>query len=497
MFLFMQNRCLCSCLLLVLTIVFISASADASDIDTQLRIEQNIEKNSHHQELDILKDEDYLGHKHPELILEGKSYPVKHNVNDLGRALYVSLQEKNWSAAQYFLSQYQSLHNPDPQLLAYAKGSLARIKGDLQSSIKEFQHLLSLNAHFLPGQLALARVLFEDHQDRAASSVFAKIAKKLNADNKQQKGVGRTVTSFSSALKKRGDWARTVIVGGVWKDNLNQSSQSETCLLSYQGQCIYTRTLPEAISAAGLDYQLTASKKWSFAKHHGLYTKSLWYGQRYDEYSQYNQSTFNSQLGYRYQDIDTQIRLAPLFEFSSYGTESLYSAWGLHGEWTENISRQRMFKFNVDYKELRYKKDNYQRYDGPSYSLNATLWQGFTDNWTVFGGVDWLNRLAEDRPYAYRQVGMRIGVSKIFTNKLSTTLYGAVRQQSYHEFSNLLGERREDNVINITLVVKAPNLSLFGVTPSLTLSHFDTRSNVDWLYSQRSNEISLKIEKSF
>jgi len=476
---------------------FLSTTANGADLDTQLRIDQNIEHRSRAQEQLLLKDEDYQAQQHPKLIVDGKSYPVGHNANDLGRALYTSIKEKKWSAAVYFLTQYQTLANLDPLLLAYAKGALARIKGDMQTAIKEYRHLLTLNDQFLPGQLELARVLFEDHQDKEARAVFDKIAVHLNIDNPQHAGVNRSVTSFSKALDKRSDWAFSLSLGSIWRDNLNQSSQSETCLLSFQGQCIYTRTIPKAISARGVDYQLTASKALALKGHHGLYTRSLLYGQKFDEFPDYNQSTLNTQWGYRYQDLDDQIRLSPQYEISNYANKTLFSALGLHGEWTHKISRQTMFKFNADYKEMRYKQDNYQRYDGPSYSANATAWQGLDNNWTLFGGVDWLNRLAEDRPYAYRQIGARIGVSKNYSNKISTTLFGSVRQQTYHAFSNILGERRKDRTKNITLVVKAPGLSVQGFVPSLTLKHSDTRSNVDWLYSQRSNEIILKLEKSF
>jgi len=122
----------------------------AADLDTQLRINQNIERQSNRQIQQLLKDEDYQ-QQHPKLVIAGKPYAVKHNASDLGRALYTSVKDKNWSAVQYFLDQYQSLNNPDPMLLAYAKGALARIKGAMQESIKQYRHLLTLNPNFLPG----------------------------------------------------------------------------------------------------------------------------------------------------------------------------------------------------------------------------------------------------------------------------------------------------------------------------------------------------------
>ncbi len=476
--------------------IFFSPVLQAADLDTQLRINQNIERQSNRQIQQLLKDEDYQ-QQHPKLVIAGKPYAVQHNASDLGRALYTSIKDKKWSAVQYFLDQYQSLNNPDPMLLAYAKGALARIKGEMQESIKQYRHLLTLNPNFLPGQLELARVLFEDHQDKEARGIFTKIAKYLDTDDTQHAGVNRSVQSFSKALEQRSDWSLFFAIGSVWKDNLNQSSENQSCLLTYQGQCVYQRSIPKAISTRGLDYEFTASKALPIAKHHALYSQSILYGKKYDDHPGYDQSTFNTQLGYRFQNFTDQLRLAPSFEYSTYADKSLFSAWGLHGDWTHKISNQRMFKVSADYKELRYKKSNFQRYDGPSYSTNITAWQGLNNNWVVFAGADWLNRLAQDRPYAYRQIGVRLGVSKTFNNTVSATLSGSVRQQTYHKFSNILGERRKDREKNLTLSLKSARWSLFGFKPHLTLKHTDVSSNVDWLYSRRSNEISLKLERSF
>ena len=474
-----------------------SATADDHDLDTQLRLNQNIEQQNNSKESELLKDEDYLSGKRPELILDGKSYTVGHNANDIGRALYVSIKQKQWNAVVYFLDEYRTLTDADPLLLAYAKGALARIQGNMEQAATEYRQLLGLNPEFLPGQLELARVLFEDHQDKEAEVVFTQISAKLDPDNEQQTGVYRTVESFRKALEQRRDWSTSIALGAVWNDNLNQSSESRTCLLLSQGQCIYERKIPDAISATGLDYELTLNKHTPITSHNGLYFRSLLYGKSYDDYTDYNESTLITQLGYRYQDLDDQIQLAPSFEFSAYGNKAMYSALGLHGEWTHNFSNKQMLKVQGDYKELRYKKQNYERYNGPSYSANATMWQVLPNSWTLFGGVDGLDRQADDKPYGYLQLGVRLGVSKSFSNVLSTTFFTSFREQTYKAYSNILGAKRNDHESSYTLVMKSPQLSILGFAPSLTIKHSNINSNVDWLYSRENNQVSLKLEKNF
>jgi len=473
------------------------ATADDHDLDTQLRLNQSIEQQNNSKESELLKDEDYLPGKRPELILDGKAYPVGHNANDLGRALYVSIKQKQWSAVVYFLDEYQTLSDADPLLLAYAKGALARIQGNMKQAVIEYRQLLNLNPGFLPGQLELARVLFEDHQDKEAEIVFTQIAAKLDPDNAQQAGVNRTVESFLTALDQRNDWSASVALGAVWNDNLNQSSESRTCLLLYQGQCIYERNIPDAISATGLDYELTLNKYTPVTGHNGLYSRALLYGKSYDDYPDYNESTLVAQLGYRYQDLDDQIQFSPSFEFSAYGNEAMYSALGLHGEWTRRFSNKQMLKLQGDYKELRYKKQNYERYNGPSYSANATMWHVLPNSWTLFGGIDGLDRQADDKPYGYLQLGVRLGVSKSFSDTLNTTFFTSFREQTYKAYSNILGAKRNDHESSYTLILKSPTLSILGFTPNLTIKHTNINSNVDWLYSRENNQVSLKLEKNF
>ncbi len=476
----------------------LSVQANENDIDTQLRLNQNIEQQSHKKENALLKDEDYLQDKRPELVLNGQSYPVGHSTNELGRALYVSIKQKKWNAVLYFLNEYQTLSDADPLLLAYAKGAVARIQGKMAVAVKEYRQLLDINPEFLPGQLELARTLFEDHQDQEATKLFAHISDKLDSNNEQQMGVIHTVDNFNNALKQRNAWSTSVALGAIWNDNLNQSSESRTCLLIYLGQCIYERIIPDAIEATGLNYELTLNKKIPLHTHNGLYFRSLLYGKSYDDFSDYNESTLTSQLGYLYQDLDDKIQLAPSFEFSSSGNQAMQSAWGLHSEWTHTFSRQRQFKLQGDYKQLSYKQASYaQNYDGPSYSANATIWQVLPNNWILFGGLDGLDRQADEKQYGYLQFGGRLGVSKSFSDLLNTTLSTSFRQQKYKEYSPILGAKRQDIESSYTLIIKSPRLSVLGFTPNLTLRHSNINSNVNWLYSRENNQISLKLEKSF
>src|SRR5690554_7894379 len=77
-----------------------------NDADTSLRLNQSIDLRANQQEQQILQDEDYLRGERPTLTIDGQTYTIKHEVNDVGRALYLSIQQKQWPAVVYFLEEY-------------------------------------------------------------------------------------------------------------------------------------------------------------------------------------------------------------------------------------------------------------------------------------------------------------------------------------------------------------------------------------------------------
>ncbi|SEG84757.1 Protein of unknown function [Marinobacterium lutimaris] len=469
----------------------------ADDLDTQLRLNQSIERQNRETERELLADEDYLPGKRPQLVIDGKRYSVGKNASDLGRAIYLSLQRKQWSAVLAFMQEYETLPNADPLLLAYARGALARVRGDMEESEQQYRRLLELNPGFLPARLELARILFENHKDAEAETLFKQIELSLDPLDRRQDGVRSTVGHFRAALTQRRAWNGSIAFGPTWNDNLNQSSESRTCLLSYAGQCFYERRIPDAVTSTGIDYEATLNKQMPLSGHHGVYFRSLLYGQSYEETPDYDESTLTAEFGYRYQDLDDQIRIAPSFEFSRYANDSLYGAWGLHAEWMRHLSPTQFFKLEGEYQYLDYRSERYRHYNGPSYSANATYWHQLPDNWVLFAGVDWLYRQASESIYAYRQPGLRVGASKQFDVGIDATLLVSRRQREYASYSPILGEKRSDTEQNYTLILKAPRLELAGFYPSLNLTHRSNDSNVDWLYNYDQNRVSLKLEKRF
>ncbi|MBB3226469.1 hypothetical protein FHW69_001059 [Luteibacter sp. Sphag1AF] len=483
-------------LLFSLVLVWAATGAHAQSAqDTRLRLDQGIELKAADDEKDRVKDADASG---PDaLVIDGTRYEVAHNVSDVGEALYVSIVRRQWPDVRRFFAMYEAMPERDPMLVLYARGALAREDGKLDDAEKNFRDLLDLQSDFLPGQLELARVLFENQSDREALALFRRIEASLDSHDPKTTGVRKSVATFIAALERRRAWQGSFALGPGFNDNLNQTSASETCLLAMDGLCFINRTIPGPESARGLDYEATLNRRIPLAGHGGVYLRSVAYGDVYDSKTQYNQSTITTQMGYDVRTARGSYAVAPTFDTGTFGTGILYTAWGLHGEWIRNLSPQTMVRLEGDVRQMRYRQRAYHDFTGRFSDVFATVWHALPGQWTVFGGVDYIDKQARDDTNAYTQRGLRLGVTRPLGPGFNAYLSTSLRSRNYGAWSELLEARRRDHERNVILILGMPKFAFAGLTPSLSLQWNHVRSNVDWLYSYDRRVVNFKLEHQF
>lgn len=461
--------------------------------DTRLRLDQSTERRAAARERSLVEHADQAT-----LTVDGKDYAVADTLSDVGEALYVAVARRQWADARRFLDRYQLMPGHDPMLIHYARGGLLREEQNLRGAEQEYRVLLVLDTDFLPGQLELARVLFENQQDREALALFARISGKLNPSDAKTDGIRRSVATFIDALNHRDGWQGSIAVGPTYNDNINQLSGSETCLLvDTDGTCFVNRKIPGSIGARGLQVEGTLGRHISLRGHHGLYLRTTAFGDVYDGQSRYNQATSTTQAGYEHRAAHDTWALAPSFDAGSCGTGLLYTAVGAHGEWIHDVSATTTLKLEADRKYLHYRQPGYDAYDGRLTDTFATLWHQFASRWTVFAGADLTDKGARDITTAYLQRGARIGFTRPLGDGFTAYASASIRQRHYRAYSELVEARRRDVERNLVLILGMPRFRFLGLTPSLTAQLGQVRSNVDWLYSYRRRQLDLKFEHSF
>ncbi|KAF1016926.1 MAG: TPR repeat-containing protein [Stenotrophomonas maltophilia] len=471
------------------------ALAHAQQDDLRRVLEQGAEQRHQQQDQQRLQQADGA---RPVLTIDGQPYRVERTVDDLGQAVYLSLQHQQWNAAAQFLAEYVQLDGHDPLLRHYAQGALARVQGQHARAAREFETVLAAQPAFLPARLELARVLAEDLRDREAIALFTAIASSIDDPDPATAGVRSSVQAYLQALQARRQWKGAVAAGPAWSDNINRSSASRTCLLDDgAGSCLIERRLPDAQAAGGLDYDANIERRLPLAGHHGLYVRGLAYGQAWRGHSAYNELNASVQAGYSWRSARQTLQLAPSFDYQAWGNRALTGAAGVHGEWSRSLDARTLVKVEADWKRMRYRQRALaSNYDGDLRAVYATWFRALNPRWTLFAGVDLSDSGAAQDSNGYLQRGLRLGVARQWSGT-TATVFDSLRQRRYGTWSPLLEERRRDDEQNLIAIVRSERLAVAGLVPSLSLRYTRVASNVDWLYAYDRSLVSLKWERPF
>ncbi|MBT2245923.1 DUF560 domain-containing protein [Sphingobium sp. BHU LFT2] len=470
----------------------------AGDQDTRLRLDQEIQRQQRKAESQILKDTDALDGPPSSLEIDGKSYSVGDNADEMGQALYISVRRQQWGDVRRFLAAYERYPDRDPKLVLFAKGALARQAGKLGEAERHYRELVALNPELLSGQLEMARVLFENRKDREARAAFEQVRAQLVAEGGKSAGVVRSVDAFLAALKQRRGWQGTIAIGPGYSTNLNQSSASYTCLLATDdGTCVFDRKVPDPIKATGINFEGTLGRSIPLSGHHGLRASALLFGDIYPSEHDFSQATLITRVGYQYQTARNSFSLSPSFDIGSFGSSVLYNAWGANLDWTHTARRNILLRAEANYRDYRYRQRAFASQDGPQADASVTAFYLASPSLTLFGGPDFV---AKDTPAdvdAYRQWGGRLGVSKAFGKNASLLVIGSYRHRDNRAYSELFGAKRSDDQFNATAIARFPALKLVGLTPEVVVQHTRVESNIDWLYSYNRTITSLRLSRAF
>jgi len=487
---------LCRCFLLFLPIFLTATHAQEPD-DTRRLLEHSTRQQETAREGALL--EPALADERPTITINGQTRVIEHNANDVGQALFLAVEKRQWNLAAHFLAEYLTLPDYDRLLVHYAQGSLARVRGKYREAESEFRALLAVQPGFLPAWLELARVLFEDYQNRESDQMFAAIAASLDTADPAARRVHNTVSAYRAALSARRNWNGVFALGAIWGDNINRTSASQTCLLMLpNGVCVIDRKLPDAIVSNGYEFEASAGKTLPLSGHHGLYLRALGFGQGWRDHSGYNELNANLQTGYVYRSGRQTLMLAPSFDYYALGNSALYAGFGLHGQWSWLFSPRSMLQAEADWKGFDYRRQAYAvHYDGVQRSGSVTYLRSFRNGLSAFAGLDMTDNAAPQAFNAWLSRGVRSGLSLQWPAGFSHTLSLSARQREYGAYSALLGARRKDHELGATLAISASRWAMAGFTPLLTLRHYRVNSNVDWLYRYRRNTLSLKLQRGF
>lgn len=427
----------------------------------------------------------------------GQILRLGYSEQDLGRALFISINLQRWDDVRTLQKFYLGLPEHKPAMAAFVEAGLLQAEGRFAAAKERYRTALDLDPAFTRAQLDLAQLLFLDKEDRESQQFFSSLqATPLPA------GLSQRISAYLNALDLRHAWNGYVSLGMVDNNNINQSNGNEIFqLMSNPGGdppflLIITR-LPKPIRARGPAYEFSANKNWQLRSHHYLTFRSSAYGQHYSNYREYSDDHVSVHTGYAYQSARDTLAGLLVGELHRQDASTDYRVYGLRGEWGHNFLPRANLSLQAEHKLRRYTDQNIaQRMDGRQAYVGLQGYYSFTPNTLLFGGVDYTRFKTDNSPTdSYRQKGVRLGLYQQFGSSFSTTLMGMQRNRRF-DGPFLSAEHYDKERIYIA-TLKADALALAGFTPVLSFKHTRLRSSIDWMLDYHQNEVSLKFEKQF
>ncbi|WP_237386012.1 porin family protein [Xenorhabdus sp. Sc-CR9] len=467
-----------------------------ADEDITRKIWQEAQHNQQENENRLITpDPVFVEYNSSYIVLNGKTFQVGNNINDIGQALFLAINHRQWPDVRRFLAAYLKLPGYDVMLVNFAQGGLARLEGDLDLATYHYQQILNQQPDFPRIKLELARIYFEDHKNRESEQLFSE----LSENQQLPEAVSKNINSYLEAIDLRNSWRGSFSAGYAYNDNVNMSPDQDIIYQSYdpKTKLIYLGQIPKAVKAWGISYDATLNRRYQLSGHHGIFGRGLIYGENYRNFHDENEDTFLLTGGYNYKNKRHDFSFGPLFEYKQRADDAGYRAMGAKTEWRWAFTSQTSLNVELEHKQLRHQQ-RFRRKDGGFTSSYLTLSHAINKDFALFGGGDWLYRGNDQYPIdRYQQWGLRAGIAGQLYPGITGSLFATLKERRFGAYNPMLKATRQDTEQIYTAVIKVPSAEILGMTPSLTFRHRRNHSNVNWLYSYNKNEVLIRLEKYF
>lgn len=472
--------------------------AHADDDDTQFLLDQT--RRAAEQKT---QQEDTLATPPGTLLYEGQVYQVPSQLESLEPAIYVAINSNQWTQLPDFLTRYQQLPGHRPALVAMAKSLQARFNGDYPTALRLMQDASQHEPDDARIRLEIARLWFEDNQDKKARAGFAS-ALEVGMPSYAQ----ALIEQYNLALDQRAEWQGSAAVGFGYNDNINQGNGYYSCLSSFAGICFFERKMPDPIESAMYDYEVSLQKRFNLAGNHNVQVRPTSYGNYYSRTNpestasikDYSTNLAILQAGYQYLNARDNLSLMPYVEHYYRNRNSEYVAHGVLMEWRRSLTRKWQIGTSFDAKRYEYTtKGQLVGADYKQYKWNLTSSYMLQANTSVYGGLTLGRNKYEVDQASSKDWSVRGGVYHAFNGRAGAFVnaVGIYRESRNDAFDGFLGARRHDKQQVYILSAGANAWQIAGVTPELRVRHSINDSNLDWAFGFDQTEISLMLRRSF
>ncbi|PRB81387.1 hypothetical protein CQ007_09540 [Pseudomonas sp. MYb185] len=437
------------------------------------------------------------------LMYEGQRYQVPSTLESLTPAIYVAINTNQWTQLPDFIARYRELPGHRPALVSMAESLLARFEGNYPLALQRMELASEQEPTDARVLLELARLWFEDHQEKRAEQGFARA---LDAGLPLE--VQMLIQQYHQAMDIRAGWHGSAALGVGYNDNINQANGYYSCLNYFAGICFFERQMPDPIESELVSYELSLQRRYNLSGNHNLQLRPMSYGTYYAETNPSRTATMQDystnlailQVGYQYLDARNSISLMPYVEHYYRNRASDYLAHGLQLEWRRTLSRKWQIGTSLDTKRYEYTSKGQRTgadYEMHQWGLTASFMP--QPNTSLYTGLTLSRRKYEIEQASSKDWAARVGVYHGFSGRagLYVNALGIYRDSRNDAHDFFLGDRRRDRQQVYILSAGANGWKVAGLTPELRVRHSINHSNLDWAFGFEQTEVSLMLRRQF
>ncbi|QIW15869.1 hypothetical protein A4G20_05740 [Pasteurellaceae bacterium RH1A] len=384
---------------------------------------------------------------------------------------------------------YEQTPQPDKVLIDYAKGIILSQQGELDQAIRLYRGIIAQYPNFQPVRLRLAQFLFADQQNEAALDQF----RKLQAEPLPPE-IANRVDQYLAALIARSSWHFNFGLTYVRENNVNNASKARYIYLGNVPFEKNSESLPQ--KANGLSYHFNLARSFNLLGSHYLHVENQFSGKSYWDNHAFDDQQNRTSLGYQFQNAQSRLALLPFYEMRWYGNHRYNRGYGLRVEAEHWLSPRWQVSLAGEVGQLKYRAGN-TALNGTNGLVSATLLHAFNAKSYLYGGVDFLRDLTQDRRLASKRYSGRLGWSQEWWWGISSRMQVSYGKRKFDQKHALFNRLRQDRELDVSLTLWHRNLHFWGITPKLTYSYRRVNSNLPDLYGYDRKRFYVSFERSF
>ncbi|MCC7548730.1 MAG: DUF560 domain-containing protein [Burkholderiales bacterium] len=404
---------------------------------------------------------------------------AEHDVLGQAEAL---LSANRLDEAEPLVRQLRTAPHPGLQTI-FLSGMLHLARGRYMEAAAEFRLMLAQDPTLLRPRLELARALYLAHDYQAARYHFEQVLAVPLPD-----AVRQNVLAFIGDIRNRVP-SLSLSLDIASDSNPRQATSSKT--IEIAGQSFVLSDEARAEEEVGLLAAVQA--KFPVPSNPDIYASG--YVEMYDYPQRDLDQLYLQVMGGKYFPGQRhEFNVEAGVHYGSYQGRTLYSGPAARIAYGVRLRPNVFFTASLDAREFSY--DDYTYLTGWQYSQSVELRYAISPHRSIRPGVFFVQRDAEEDPYAYDAVGISVRYVQEWRGGWIGSLFGQYASYRYRAADLLAGIRRDEDEWRVELTLANRLLTFKGFAPRLTLGAAERDSSID-LYAYDRRYVRVGFTREF